>query len=107
MMVRVRWFAAGMLVGAGGTLWAERRVRAHVRQAADRLKPAHMADGMTSSARDVQARVQRAIEVGRDERARREQELQRRYGAGRPNLRVASSAGTHARSTPRRRQARR
>jgi hypothetical protein len=106
MMLRARWFTAGVLVGAAGTVWAERRVRARVRQAADRLRPTHVAEEVSSSARDVQTRVQRAIEVGRDERARREQELQRRYGAG-ADLRVTSVAETHARSTPRRRQARR
>jgi hypothetical protein len=99
--------AAGVAVGVGGTIWAERRVRTGVQRALDRLQPTRVAEGVTSSARDVGARVHGAIAAGRDERSRREAELWRQLrGERAPVLTVAGTPPRTERS-PGRSQARR
>jgi hypothetical protein len=109
-MSRARWLAAGMAVGVGGTLWAERRVRSRVHQAIERLQPTRVAEGVTASARDVGVRVQGAIAAGRDERSRREAELWRQLRGEHPTPMLVStgaSAGPSTRRSPGRSQARR
>ncbi len=74
-MRRPVWMAAGVALGVGGTLWAERRVRRAVRQVGDRLAPSNAAAGARALAGGAGHRLREAVEVGRDERARREREL--------------------------------
>ncbi len=74
-MGRPTWLAAGVVVGVGGTIWAEQRVRRRLRRVVDRLTPAHVAGEAAGSARQVGARVRVAVATGREERSRREAEL--------------------------------
>jgi hypothetical protein len=98
-MRRPVWLAAGVAVGVGGTLWAEQRVRKGVRQAAARLSPDQVTAGARTSVRRLGDRVRVAVDTGREERARREEELWaelggRREGApGRPAHRRRSPDG--------------
>ncbi len=74
-MKRPIWMAAGVVLGVGGTLWAERRVRKGVQQVVAKVSPEHMAAGARDSARHLGERMRAAVAVGREERARREEEL--------------------------------
>ncbi len=85
-MRRPVWLAAGVVVGVGGTLWAEKRVRRVVRQATERLSPEHVAGGAVDAVRQVPGRVREAVEAGRRVRAAREEELWADLGAERPAL---------------------
>ncbi len=85
-MRRPAWLAAGVVIGVGGTLWAEQRVKRAVRQAAERVSPENLALGALASAREVGDRVREAVAVGRQERVRREDELWREVGATPPDL---------------------
>ncbi|MGP8060660.1 MAG: hypothetical protein ACLP9C_13630 [Acidimicrobiales bacterium] len=75
MIRRPLWVATGVVIGVGGTLWAEQRVRRGLQQAAERLTPHQVAAGARDSARQLGARVRGALEEGRDERERAEAEL--------------------------------
>lgn len=74
-MKRPVWLAAGVVVGAGGALWAEARVRREIRRMAERVGPEHVVSQAVGSARRAAERVRDAVEVGKGERARREGEL--------------------------------
>jgi hypothetical protein len=74
-MRRPTWLAAGVVLGVGGTLWAEQRLRRRVRQAVQRLSPEQVAGGAVDSVRQLGDRVRVAVETGRQERERRETEL--------------------------------
>jgi hypothetical protein len=74
-MRRPVWLAAGVALGVGGTLWAEQRVRRGVRQAVAKLSPDQMAAGARDSVRLLGDRVRGAVDAGRAEAARREDEL--------------------------------
>jgi histidinol-phosphate/aromatic aminotransferase/cobyric acid decarboxylase-like protein len=76
------WLAAGVVVGVGGTLWAERRVRAELRRAADRLSPSGLGQATARSAARAGARMTSAVDAAREGRARREAELRRELGLG-------------------------
>ncbi|HEY3942413.1 MAG TPA: hypothetical protein VGL60_08005 [Acidimicrobiales bacterium] len=105
-MGRVRWLAAGATIGAGGTLWARRRLRRRVHQAVDRLAPSSLSQGVGEGARQVGDRVRGAFDAGRRERARREAELRQHLAATSPSAVVAGPAGggsrapAHARHGP-------
>ncbi len=79
MARRAFWLATGVVVGAGSSLWAERRVRRTVAQATARLQPDALAAGIGRSARHAAStaggRVRDAVTVGRSEMQRREDEL--------------------------------
>ena len=75
MIRRPLWVATGVVIGVGGTLWAEQRVRRGLQHAADRLAPEHIAAGARDSVRQLGARVRGAVEEGRDERDRTEAAL--------------------------------
>lgn len=81
MVKRPMWLAAGLVIGAGGTLWAERRVRAGARRLMDRLSPEHVTAGSWGTARKLGGRVREAVDAGRAERGRREEELWQELGA--------------------------
>jgi hypothetical protein len=100
-MGRPAWLAAGVVLGVGGTLWAEKRVRRAVRQVADHLTPSHMVGDAAASARAVGARVREAVASAREERARREAELRRELDEA-PPLRVVGqdAARRRARAAP-------
>jgi hypothetical protein len=70
---------AGAALGAGSTLWAERKVRRTVRQAAARLQPDALVVEVGRSARQVAGsageRVRDALSSGRDEMQRHEEAL--------------------------------
>ena len=79
MPKRTFWLATGVAVGAGSTLWAERKVRRTLQQAAARLQPDAIVVEVGRSARQVAGsagdRVRDAVWSGRDEMQRREEEL--------------------------------
>jgi hypothetical protein len=78
---RSTWLVAGVAVGIGGTLWAEQRVRRTVAQAVDRLTPEHLAGEAISSVKAAGNRVRAAVDVGRDEKGRHEEQLWAEYDA--------------------------
>jgi hypothetical protein len=84
MMRRSFWFATGVAIGAGGTLWAEQRLRRRVRQATSRLSPDRVVLETIEGARRLGDRVSGAVAAGRQARAERElalrEELGRRVG---------------------------
>jgi len=73
------WLVTGVAIGAGSSLWAERRVRRTVQQAAAKLQPDALVVEVGRSARQVAEsagnRVRGAISSGRDEMERQEEEL--------------------------------
>jgi hypothetical protein len=71
MAHRARWMAAGLLIGAGGSVWVERKVRS----VASRYSPAGLAGSTTARARGLGADVRAAIAEGRDAMRAREAEL--------------------------------
>ncbi len=79
MPKRTFWLTTGVVIGAGSTLWAERKVRRSVQQAAARLAPDAVVLEVGRSARQVAgtagSRVRDAVMTGRDEMQRREEEL--------------------------------
>lgn len=66
-------------MGAGSTLWAERRVRRAIDEAAARLRPDALAVELGRSARGVAeaatTRVQQAVAAGRVQKRRTEEDL--------------------------------
>jgi hypothetical protein len=102
MPKRTFWLVTGVAIGAGSSVWAERRVRRTLHDAAARLQPdalvvtaargarqAATATGRTArvGARTAGGRVRHAVAEGRDEMSRRQEELwaelsDRRAGAG-------------------------
>ncbi len=79
MPKRTFWLATGAALGAGASLWVERRVRRTVQQAAARLQPDALVVEVGRSARQVAGsagdRMRDAMASGRDEMQRREEEL--------------------------------
>jgi hypothetical protein len=79
MPKRTFWLVTGAVLGAGSSLWAERRVRRTVHQAAARLQPDALVAEVGRSARQVAGgaagRLREAVSSGRDEKQRREEEL--------------------------------
>jgi hypothetical protein len=74
-MRRPWWVGAGVLLGVGGTLWAEQRVKKGVAQITERLTAENLANEARRSVTRFGARARSAVEVGREERSRREREL--------------------------------
>ena len=79
MPKRTFWLVTGAALGAGSSLWAERRVRRTVHQAAARLQPDALVAEVGRSARQVAGgaadRLREAVSSGREEKQRREEEL--------------------------------
>ncbi len=69
----------GVVAGAGSALWAERKVRRTIEQAAARMQPESLAAEVGRSARQAAGtagrRVREAVDSGRSEKQRRESEL--------------------------------
>jgi len=76
---RPLWLATGVVVGVGGTLWTQQRVRKVIDQAQARLSPEHVVRGAARSAQGIPARVRAANAAGAAERRRRERELRERF----------------------------
>ena len=79
MPKRTFWMVTGVAVGAGSSLWAERRVRRAVEQAAARLQPDALAAEVGRSARSAALgatdRFRGAIQSAKEESVRREEEI--------------------------------
>ena len=79
MPKRTMWLTAGVALGAGSTLWAERRVRRAIEQTAAKLAPDALVAEVGRTARHVAEstgdRFRDAYTEGRDEMYRREEEL--------------------------------
>ena len=79
MPKRTFWLVTGAVIGAGSSLWAERKVRRTVEQATAKLQPDALVAEVGRSARQVAEsaadRVRDAVSAGRDEMQRREEEL--------------------------------
>jgi hypothetical protein len=69
----------GAAIGAGSSLWIERRVRRTVQEAARRLQPDALAVEIGRSAKQIaestSERVRGAVSVGRDEMRQHEEQL--------------------------------
>jgi hypothetical protein len=74
-MRRTWWLATGAALGAGGTLWVEHQVRQRLQAARERLSPQGLAAGARESVQGAADRLRAAVEAGRQERVRREDEL--------------------------------
>ena len=79
MPKRTMWLTAGVALGAGSTLWAERRVRRAIERTAAKLAPDALVAEVGRTARHVAEstgdRFRDAYTEGRDEMYRREEEL--------------------------------
>jgi hypothetical protein len=79
MPKRTFWLVTGAAVGAGSSLWAERRVRRTVQQATARLQPDALVVEVGRTARQVAGgagdRFRDAVTTGRQAMLRREEEL--------------------------------
>ncbi len=79
MPKRTFWLVTGAAMGAGTSLWAERRIRRSVQQAAARLQPEALVAEVGRSARQAAEstgeRLKEALSSGRDEMRRREDEI--------------------------------
>ncbi len=73
------WLAAGAAIGAGSSLWIERRIRRTVHEAVNRLQPDALAVEIGKSARQIaestSERLRGAVAVGRDEMRQHEEQL--------------------------------
>lgn len=76
---RLFWLVAGAAVGAGSSLWAERRVRRTVRQAVARLQPDALVSELGNSALHLAGaateRLRDSVTVGRIEMHQLEDQL--------------------------------
>ncbi|MGC8463938.1 MAG: hypothetical protein ACP5P9_09770 [Acidimicrobiales bacterium] len=76
---RSAWLAAGVVFGAGSSLWAERALRRTVRRTAAAVQPDAVVRQVGRAARDAAeaagARVTEAVDAGRQAMHRREDEL--------------------------------
>lgn len=71
------WLSAGVMLGAGGTVWSRRRVAALAERARQGQLSGDVVRLVDRGARRVQRRVGTAIEAGRLEARRRQGELLR------------------------------
>ena len=79
MPKRTFWLTAGVALGAGSTLWAERRVRRTIEETAAKLAPDALVAEVGRTARHVAVstgdRFRNAYSEGRNQMHRREEEL--------------------------------
>ncbi len=71
MFRRARWFGAGVALGAGVTVWAQRKVRGLMA----RYRPARLAGGAVDKALGWPSEVRAALDEGRTTMRQREAEL--------------------------------
>ncbi len=87
MMRRPMWLGAGVVLGVGGTLWAEQRLRRRLRRAVALLSPGVAGSEAAHAAREMGGRLRDALDVAKAERRRHESELWRRMGEVPPSRR--------------------
>jgi hypothetical protein len=68
MMRRARWLATGVVLGAGGTIWAKRRLGA----LQGRLEPTRVAGDLAGATRD---HLKAVVGAGRAQAQKRESEI--------------------------------
>ncbi len=71
MLVRAKWMVMGAAIGFGGSVWAQRKVKATV----ERYLPPQLGDEVAGRARSLQSDVRGALGEGRDAMRARETEL--------------------------------
>ncbi|HUC38063.1 MAG TPA: hypothetical protein VMR97_13190 [Acidimicrobiales bacterium] len=76
-MRRTVWLSAGVALGAGGTLWARRRLEVVSRRMHSGELTGDVAAIVDRQARRATRRLRRAVEAGRDQAKRREDQLWR------------------------------
>ena len=74
-MKRIVWFAAGAAAGAGGTVYASKKVKRVAQEAAERLKPVNVAKSAVVSVRGRFDDLADAIREGRSAMRDKEAEL--------------------------------
>ena len=74
-MKRATWLGAGLVLGAGGTLWARRRVEALGARLRTNAVADDLAAGLARGARVGRRRVRDSIAAGAEVARRRESEL--------------------------------
>ncbi len=80
MIRRAFWLSSGLVVGAGATVWAQRRVQSVARRLQPRQLAAGTAEGAGRSARRAAGHLRSAVDAGRHQARRREDELRRQLG---------------------------
>jgi hypothetical protein len=78
-MRRLFWLGVGVVAGASGTVWAERKVRTQL----DALAPDHLVISAGNKAKSVGRSVADAVVEGRGAMRAREDELRSTYDAPR------------------------
>jgi hypothetical protein len=78
------WLTAGVVIGAGGTVWSRRRVAALAKRARAGQLSGDVVRLVDRGTRRVQRRLSTAVEAGRLEARRRETELLGTNGQHRP-----------------------
>ncbi len=71
MIKRVKWMGAGLAVGVGGSLWAQRKVKTVVA----RYTPAGLGNGAVNRVKVIPGEVKAALREGRSAMQEREAEL--------------------------------
>ena len=74
-MKRLVWFTAGAAAGAGGTVYAGKKVKRAAQEAAEKLKPVNVARSAASSAGRAGRNLVDALKEGRAAAAEREAQL--------------------------------
>lgn len=94
---RAMWLGAGVALGAGSSLWVERRVRRAVQEAARQLAPNELVAGVGRTARAMGDRIFDAVAEGREAMRAAEEDLRddlaSRWGVGSPETAPALPAG--------------
>ena len=89
MTTRLRWMGLGMIAGAGGTVWAERRLRRRV----ERYLPAQLRADVAARVRAAGSDLRGALEEGRAAMTQREAELRAQLRLAPPSLPAPGDAG--------------
>lgn len=82
MIRRPIWLGTGVVIGVGGTLWAQQRLRRAVENAKANLSPDHVARSAARSAQRLPGRLRAANAAAASERRRSEWELRQRFASG-------------------------
>jgi hypothetical protein len=77
MIRRPLWLAAGAALGAGGTIWARRRLERLSRRVRPTAVAGELASIVDRTRRGAADRVRAAVDTGRTEAQRREDDLWR------------------------------
>ena len=77
MVKRAVWFSAGAAIGAGGSMWARRRVESLSRRVRTGELTGDVVSILDRRAQSAARRFRRAVDAGREEARRREDQLWR------------------------------